>query len=231
MAHRDHERQPQGDEAPRRRAPVRAVARRQEAAGPQGRRSVHRRRRRQGADASSTRAKSGCRRGPSARSARRVAADVRRGVAAGARLLLRPRHARRRLERRCGRSTCRWSTASPSARELSRPDRADGRRAVGAAHLRPRRRPAPRRPTTSSRAVARRATARAIARPAAIASTTSTAPIPDYPERALAAGPIRASTSTTGDVIAAINGIAGADGRGIRARCCATRPAGRCCCG
>ena len=48
-------------------------------------------------------------------SARRMAADVHRGVAAGARLLLRPRHARRRLAGDARRSTCRSSTASPIA--------------------------------------------------------------------------------------------------------------------
>ena len=45
------------------------------------------------------------------RSARRVAPDVHRGVAARARLLLRPRHARPRLAGHPRPSTCRWSIA------------------------------------------------------------------------------------------------------------------------
>ena len=48
----------------------------------------------------------------SVRAARGVAADVRRGLAAGARLLLRPRHARRSTGRRSARSTGRSSSGS-----------------------------------------------------------------------------------------------------------------------
>ena len=43
------------------------------------------------------------------RRARGLAADLRRRLAAGAGLLLRPGHARGRLGRRFGTSTCRWS--------------------------------------------------------------------------------------------------------------------------
>ena len=48
------------------------------------------------------------------RSARRVEADLRRGVAHQPRLLLRPEHARRRLEAPCGRSTRSSCPTSPS---------------------------------------------------------------------------------------------------------------------
>ena len=48
--------------------------------------------------------------------ARGVEADVRRGVAAGARLLLRPQPARRGLEGGAARSTSRWPGAWPAGR-------------------------------------------------------------------------------------------------------------------
>ena len=158
----------------------------------QGRGLLRPRRRRQGAGGAATKAKVDSARGWTlpARPARRVAADVHRGLAPGARLLLRPRDARRRLDgdarevRAAGRSRHR-------SRRAVRPARADGGRAVGAAHLRPRRRPARGRQTRSTpaslgaRAGARRQGRRLPRR------RTSTSPIPTCPSELSPLAPAR----------------------------------------
>ena len=120
------------------------------------------------------------------RSARRMAADVRRGVAARARLLLRPRHARRRLAGDSRASTLPLVDRVTRSRRAGRRRRADGRRALGAAHLRPRRRCAPRRGRRAA-GVARRDVSSATRRPAAYAWRTSTERDPDIPDDARAA--------------------------------------------
>ena len=76
-----------------------------------------------------------------ARSARRVAPDVRRGLAAGARLLLRPAHARARLARDESEVPPAGGPGHRSCRAVGSAGAA-GERVVGAAHLRVRRRPA-----------------------------------------------------------------------------------------
>ena len=167
----DRQQEARARDVHRRSAELRAVARRQEAAGAQGRRT-------------STSSTPAPRRRPRlaktsvplarldvpARPARRVAADVRRGLAPGARLLLRPRHARRRLAGDA-REVPAAGRSRHRPRRAERPARADGRRAVGAAHLR---RAAATCATGADEVepgVARRARSRATRRPAATGST------------------------------------------------------------
>ncbi|MCK7481897.1 MAG: hypothetical protein M0C28_35535 [Candidatus Moduliflexus flocculans] len=111
---RDQEPQRPGQDAHRGRPELRALGRRQEAPRPQGRRRLRHRRR----DGPADRADPG--RAPRRplqvdllrRPARGVAADVRRRLAHGARLLLRPQPPQRRLPRACSSGTGRSSTAS-----------------------------------------------------------------------------------------------------------------------
>ena len=139
---RDQEPQRPGQDAPRGRPEFRALGRRQEAPRPQGRRRLRHRRRDGPAD------RADARRAPRRsfpvdllrRPARGVAADVRRRLADGARLLLRPQSPQRRLPGPA-------RTAPAVRRPRQRPGRAQRppgpprRRALGPAHLRPRRRP------------------------------------------------------------------------------------------
>ena len=125
------------------------------------------------------------------------------------------------------RSTCRWSIASPIARELSDVLAQMVERAVGAPHLRPRRRRCARAPTTWRR----RRSAPRLARDAAGGGYRVDAHLPSGPrlpdELSPLAGP--ASDVQEGDVIDAVNGIPTPVGAGPRRSCCATRPASRCC--
>ena len=127
-----------------RRSPVvRAVGRQQEDARQEGLDLLRGRRRGEGAGGSREAGGSAERLDVPPRPARRVAADVHRGVAPRARLLLRPRHARPRLADHphevppAGRSR-------DGPRRAERHPRADGQRIVGAPHLRARRRHAAR---------------------------------------------------------------------------------------
>ena len=115
-----------------------------------------------------------------ARPAQRVAPDVHRGVAPRARLLLRPPDARRGLAGVRAKIRAAGGSRHRSRRALRRP-RADGERAVGAAHLRLRRRRADRQRRRRA-GVARGANGRATPRPAATASRTSTRSDPDLPD-------------------------------------------------
>ena len=105
-------------------------------------------------------------------------------------------------------------------RRALRRARADGQRAVGAAHLRLRRRRAERDGRRRAR-VARRARSTAIERAAAIASRTSTDRSRPA-RRAVAAARGPASSVKDGDVITQINGVA--DAERARSRPAAARP-------
>ena len=95
---RHREQEPEARNFQRRGLDVRALARSEEDPDPQGRGFVRVRRRRQGAAGSLQEQGAARRLGLPPGSAGRVAADVHRGVAARARLFLRPGDARRRLD-------------------------------------------------------------------------------------------------------------------------------------
>ena len=122
-----------------------------------------------------------------------------------ARLLLRPRHARRSTGRPMHAKYLPLVDRVTDRVGAERHPRADGRRTVGAAHLRPRRRAASGRPTRSSRARSVRRS-RATTRPAASASSTSTAAIRTF--RTSSSPLAQADVNVAeGDVIESVNGV------------------------
>ncbi len=142
---------------------------------------------------------------------RRVAADLQRRLAPGARLLLRPGHARRGLERRCASATAScWRTRDPLGRELR--DRRTDRRAELLPHLPQRRRRRERRP----------AAAWATWAPISRSRTAPTASSSIFQRRAWDSevrSPLAAAGADNvheGDYLLAVNGVAA--GRAARTR-------------
>ncbi len=224
---RDRHQGPETGEAGRGRDLVRAVARRQETARAQEGRPLRARGRRQGPGRAGQEQAGPLRLELPARRARGLAPDLRRRLAPGARLLLRPRACTASTGRRCSTTPPAARRPRHDARRAVGPDRLDGGRAVGAAHERPRRRPAPgarRRegPDARRAARARRGEGR-------LPHRARLPPRPRLPAGAFAAGGPRAR-HRRGRRDHDGQRRAGRSRPRTRTRCCATRRSARCCC-